>query len=98
GHPVALASFERAAQALAASIAATATLVEIEIAVIGGGVAKAGDVLFTPLRRALRDYATLSFVQNLTVTPAMTGTDAGLVGAAAAALGNGARVGAGASA
>ncbi|WP_199549499.1 ROK family protein [Streptomyces sp. N35] len=98
GHPVALASFERAAQALAASIAATATLVEIEIAVIGGGVAKAGDVLFTPLRRSLRDYATLSFVRNLTVTPAMTGTDAGLVGAAAAALGNGARVGAGAPA
>ncbi|MFC7307932.1 ROK family protein [Streptomyces monticola] len=87
GDPVARASFERAAQALAAGIAATATLVEIEIAVIGGGVAKAGDVLFAPLRRALRDYATLSFVQNLTVTPAMTGTDAGLVGAASAALG-----------
>ncbi|WP_327654569.1 ROK family protein [Streptomyces sp. NBC_00483] len=86
GDPVAIASFERAAQALAAGIAATATLVEIDIAVIGGGVAKAGDVLFTPLRRALRDYATLSFVQGLTVTPASTGTDAGLVGAAAAAL------------
>ncbi|MGA4847385.1 ROK family protein [Streptomyces sp. G5(2025)] len=87
GDPVALASFERAAQALAAGIAATATLVEIDIAVIGGGVAKAGDILFTPLRRALRDYATLSFVRRLTVAPAVTGTDAGLVGAAAAALG-----------
>ncbi|MET8472387.1 ROK family protein [Streptomyces sp. NPDC004856] len=86
GDPVARASFERAAQALAAGIAATATLVEIDIAVIGGGVAKAGDLLFTPLRRALRDYATLSFVQGLTVVPASTGTDAGLVGAAAAAL------------
>ncbi|NUK02476.1 ROK family protein [Streptomyces lunaelactis] len=85
GHPVAVASFGRAAQALAAGIAATATLVEIEIAVIGGGVAGAGDVLFVPLRRALRDYATLSFVQRLTVAPALTGTDAGLVGAAAAA-------------
>ncbi|MEU9015128.1 ROK family protein [Streptomyces sp. NPDC048479] len=85
GHPVAVASFERAAQALAAGIAATATLVEIEIAVIGGGVAGAGDVLFAPLRRALHDYATLSFVQRLTVAPALTGTDAGLVGAAAAA-------------
>ncbi|MFJ2767063.1 ROK family protein [Streptomyces sp. NPDC087300] len=87
GDPVALASFERAAQALAAGIAATATLVEIDIAVIGGGVAKAGDVLFTPLRRALRDYATLSFVRQLAVAPALMGTDAGLVGAAAAALG-----------
>ncbi|MEW1564248.1 ROK family protein [Streptomyces sp. NPDC093509] len=86
GDPVAVASFERAAQALAAGIAATATLVEIDIAVIGGGVGKAGDVLFTPLRRALTDYATLSFVQRLTVAPALMGTDAGLVGAASAAL------------
>ncbi|NGO06187.1 ROK family protein [Streptomyces sp. HC44] len=86
GDAVALASFERAAQALAAGIAATATLVEIDIAVIGGGVGKAGDILFTPLRAALRDYATLSFVQRLTITPAQMGTDAGLVGAAAAAL------------
>jgi glucokinase len=86
GDPVAVASFERAAQALAAGIAATATLVEIDIAVIGGGVGKAGDVLFTPLRKALHDYATLSFVQRLVITPAQMGTDAGLVGAAAAAL------------
>ncbi|MFF2652606.1 ROK family protein [Streptomyces sp. NPDC058045] len=87
GDPVAAASFARAAQALAAGIAATATLVEIDIAVIGGGVAKAGEVLFAPLRRSLRDYATLSFVRRLTVAPARTGTDAGLVGAAAAARG-----------
>ncbi|MER5374357.1 ROK family protein [Streptomyces sp. NPDC002553] len=95
GDPVATASFERAARALAAGIAATATLVEIDIAVIGGGVGKAGDVLLTPLRRALADYATLSFVQRLKVVPAQMGTDAGLVGAAAAALagGTGARAG-----
>ncbi|MCX4650759.1 ROK family protein [Streptomyces microflavus] len=86
GDPVAIASYERAAQALAAGIAATATLVEIDIAVIGGGVAGAGDVLFAPLRRSLRDYATLSFVRDLTVAPAVMGTDAGLVGAAAAAI------------
>ncbi|MFE9625127.1 ROK family protein [Streptomyces sp. NPDC006527] len=86
GDPIAVASFERAAQALAAGIAATATLVEIDIAVIGGGVGKAGDVLLTPLRRSLADYATLSFVRRLTVVPAQMGTDAGLVGAAAAAL------------
>ncbi|MFI6528407.1 ROK family protein [Streptomyces uncialis] len=90
GDPVALASYRRAAQALAAGIAATATLVEIDIAVIGGGVANAGEVLFAPLRRSLRDYAALSFVQRLTVTPAQMGADAGLVGAAAAALSRGA--------
>ncbi|CAM5612625.1 hypothetical protein GCM10010222_46700 [Streptomyces tanashiensis] len=86
GDPVALASFERAAQALAAGIAATAALVEIDIAVVGGGVAGAGEVLFAPLRRSLGAYATLSFVRNLTVVPAVTGTDAGLLGAAAAAM------------
>ncbi|KUN42025.1 ROK family transcriptional regulator [Streptomyces longwoodensis] len=86
GDPVAVASFERAAQALAAGIAATATLVEIDIAVVGGGVGKAGEVLFAPLRKALTQYATLSFVRRLTVVPAQMGTDAGLVGAAAAAL------------
>ncbi|WP_431041098.1 ROK family protein [Streptomyces sp. P1-3] len=85
GDPVARASFERAARALAAGIAATAAMVEIEVAVIGGGVAGAGDVLFAPLRRALRDFATLSFVRELAVVPAQMGTDAGLVGAAAAA-------------
>ncbi|MFF1547427.1 ROK family protein [Streptomyces sp. NPDC058291] len=93
GDPVALASFERAARALAAGIAATANLVEIDIAVIGGGVGNAGEVLFAPLRRALRDYATLSFAQRLTVTPAQMGTDAGLVGAAAAALARGTAAG-----
>ncbi|MBT2442045.1 ROK family protein [Streptomyces sp. ISL-36] len=86
GDPIAVASFERAAQALAAGIAATATLVEIDIAVVGGGVAGAGEVLFAPLRRSLRAYATLSFVRGLEVVPALTGTDAGLLGAAAAAF------------
>ncbi|GGU76455.1 hypothetical protein GCM10010211_48090 [Streptomyces albospinus] len=85
GDLVALRSFERAAQALAAGIAATATLVEIDIAVIGGGVAGAGEVLFAPLRTALREYATLSFVSQLTVVPAQMRTDAGVVGAAAVA-------------
>ncbi|MFD7962210.1 ROK family protein [Streptomyces zaomyceticus] len=89
GDPVALASFERAAQALAAGIAATAALVEIDIAVVGGGVAGAGEILFAPLRRSLATYATLSFVRNLTVVPALTGTDAGLLGAAAAASSTG---------
>ncbi|MEU3214963.1 ROK family protein [Streptomyces sp. NPDC006971] len=85
GDRIALASYDRAAQALAAGIAATAVLVEIDIAVIGGGVAGAGDILLAPLRRALHRYATLSFARRLTVAPAVMGADAGLVGAAAVA-------------
>ncbi|MFG2987062.1 ROK family protein [Streptomyces sp. NPDC048258] len=85
GDPVARAAFDRAGRALAAAIAATATLVETDIAVIGGGVAASGDTLFAPIRKHLAAYATLSFVQDLRVVPASLGTHAGLIGAAAAA-------------
>ncbi|MFE9631230.1 ROK family protein [Streptomyces sp. NPDC006463] len=85
GDPVALAAFDRAGRALAAAIGATATLVETDIAVIGGGVAASGDILFAPIRRHLAAYATLSFVRDVRVVPASLGTHAGLIGAAAAA-------------
>ncbi|MFD7559020.1 ROK family protein [Streptomyces sp. NPDC059835] len=85
GDPIALAAFDRAGRALAAAIAATATLVETDIAVVGGGVATSGDTLFEPIRRHLASYATLSFVRDLKVVPATLGTHAGLIGAAAAA-------------
>lgn len=85
GDARARAAFDRAGRALAAGIAATATLVEVDIAVIGGGVAAAGDLLFAPLRRHLETYAALDFVRHLHIAPAALGTDAGLVGAWAAA-------------
>ncbi|WP_354644455.1 ROK family protein [Kitasatospora camelliae] len=85
GDPIALHAFDRAGRALAAGIAATATLVEIEAAIVGGGVARAGDLLLGPLRRHLDAYATLPFAAGVVVVPAELGTDAGLVGAAALA-------------
>ncbi|MEY9962725.1 putative NBD/HSP70 family sugar kinase [Streptacidiphilus sp. MAP12-16] len=73
-------------RAPAAGIAATATLVEIDVAVVGDGVAQAGEVLFEPLRRHLTAYAALPFAGGVTAVPACLGTDAGLIGAAAVAL------------
>ncbi|MFC6595073.1 ROK family protein [Kitasatospora paranensis] len=86
GEAVPLAAFDRSARALAAGIAATATLVELEAVVIGGGVAQAGPLLFEPLARHLATYAALPFAQGIQVHRAVLGTDAGLVGAAAAAM------------
>ncbi|MFD5466386.1 ROK family protein [Kitasatospora sp. NPDC127059] len=83
GDPVALASFDRAAQALAAGIAATAALVDLQRVVVGGGVATAGAVLFDPLARHLDRAAALSYLRGLDVRRAELGTDAGLIGAAA---------------
>jgi len=85
GNKIALAAFDRAGRALAAGIAATAMLVDIRAAVIGGGVAKSGPLLLDPLRRHLTTYASLPFTRDLAILPATLGADAGLIGAAALA-------------
>jgi glucokinase len=85
GDERALAAYDRSARALAAAIAGTATLLEIEVAVIGGGVARAGDTLFAPLRRHLRDFAVLGFVRGRAGRPGALAAPAGGIGAAAAA-------------
>ncbi|MEE4493081.1 ROK family protein [Streptomyces sp. BE230] len=82
GNLQALGAYERAAQALAAAIAATAALVELDVVVVGGGVAQAGDTLFAPLRRHMAHYAVLDFTRGLPVVPALLALDAGLIGAA----------------
>ncbi|WP_069465766.1 ROK family protein, partial [Actinacidiphila rubida] len=76
GNATALASFDTSARALAAAIAGVATLVEIEVAVIGGGVAEAHDVLFPPLRRHLASYAVLPFAAGVRVEVAALRADA----------------------
>lgn len=86
GDAIALAAFRRGTTALAAVIASTAAVCDLDLVVIGGGVAKAGEVLFAPLRAALARYAGLSFIRGLRIVPAELGSDAGLVGAAALAL------------
>ncbi|MFE1296518.1 ROK family protein [Streptomyces sp. NPDC058731] len=85
GDSIARSAYDRAAQALAAGIAATAALVELDLVVIGGGVAQAGDTLFAPLRRWMTRYAVLDFARDLAIAPAELALDAGLIGAAAAA-------------
>ena len=83
GDDVAVRAFRRGATAVAAMIASVAAVCDLDLVVIGGGVAKAGPVLFDPLHEALRGYAGLSFVAGVRVVPAALGGEAGLVGAAA---------------
>jgi glucokinase len=81
GDAIALATFDDGAQALAAGIVATAVTVDVTTVVIGGGVAKAGAVLFDPVQRWVKRLAQLPFITDITVRPAML-DNAGLVGAA----------------
>ncbi len=83
GDAVALSAFRRGASALAAMIASVGAVCDLDLVVIGGGVAKSGALLFDPLRAALDHYAGLSFIRGLRVVPAALGGDAGLIGAAA---------------
>ena len=79
---VAVRAFHRGATGLAAMIASVAAVCDLDLVVIGGGVAKSGRLLFDPLRAALADYAGLDFLAGLRVVPAELGGEAGLVGAA----------------
>ena len=83
GDQIALQAFRRGATAVAAMIASVAAVCDLDLVVIGGGVAKSGALLFDPLREALSIYAGLDFLQGLRVLPAELVGDAGLVGAAA---------------
>jgi glucokinase len=83
GDTLALKAFRRGATAIATTIASVAAVCDLDLVVIGGGVAKSGALLFDPLREALAHYAGLDFIKELRVLPAELGGDAGLVGAAA---------------
>jgi len=83
GDAVALRAFRRGATAVAAMIASVGAVCDLDLVVIGGGVAKSGPLLFDPVREALAGYARLDFLRGLRVLPAELGGDAGLVGAAA---------------
>jgi glucokinase len=83
GNDIALRAFHRGARAIAAMIASVGAVCDLDLVVVGGGVAQAGSLLFDPLRAELRNYVGLDFLSGLRVVPAALGGEAGLVGAAA---------------
>ena len=54
--------------------------------VIGGGVAKAGPLVFEPIKRTIRERTAAVYHEHLEVVPAELGNDAGIIGSAALAL------------
>lgn len=82
GDALAGRAFHRGAGALAAMIASVGAVCDLDLVVIGGGVANSGRLLFDPLRAKLSDYAGLDFIRGLRVLPAELGGQAGMIGAA----------------
>jgi glucokinase len=81
GDDVALAALDRAGSAIGTAIASVAAVLDLDLAVVGGGFGQAGAPLWDPLREAARRHAGLSFSRGLRVVPATLGARATLIGA-----------------
>ncbi len=86
GDTIALAIWDQIAQKLSTSLMNCCWLLNPQAIIIGGGVAKAGPLLFTPLDKHLRAQLSPPFKENLSILPARFGNEAGIVGAATLAL------------
>jgi glucokinase len=85
GDPIATDAFHRAARALAYAIVESSLLVELDVVVIGGGVAQSGDTLLEPVRAYIKATEGLAFARQVEIRPTQLQGTAGLLGAAVAA-------------
>ncbi|MDX2696926.1 ROK family protein [Streptomyces ipomoeae] len=79
GDPLAEAVWRRAVDALADGLVTALTLLDPRTLIIGGGLAEAGETLFTPLRAAVERRVT--FQKIPAIVPATLGDEAGCLGA-----------------
>jgi glucokinase len=79
GDPRASAVWQHAVDALADGLVTALTLLDPRTLIIGGGLAEAGETLFTPLRDAVRHRVTFQKVPA--IVPAALGDAAGCLGA-----------------
>ncbi|WP_406125106.1 ROK family protein [Streptomyces sp. NBC_00989] len=79
GDPRAEKVWQEAVDALADGLVTALTLLDPRTIIIGGGLAEAGETLFTPLREAVRDRIT--FQKLPSIVPAALGDTAGCLGA-----------------
>lgn len=82
GDPLAKEAFERAGYYLGLMIANTLMIFNPSIVILGGGVSQTGELLLNPVRRTVQK-AVLSeeYLEDLVITQAALGDDAGLYGA-----------------
>lgn len=64
-----------------------------EMIIIGGGLAKMGDLLLSPARQVVREKAFAVSAAAVCIVPTQLGDDAGILGAAIFAFGQGVRIG-----
>ena len=82
GDPAATKIWQRSVYALACAIASAINVLDPEVVVIGGGIAKAGDALFIPLAAELDRVEWRPRGHRVPIVPATLGEWAGALGAA----------------
>lgn len=82
GDEVSIRIVNRAAYYIGKSLAAVALVLNPELFIIGGGVSKAGDILFDEIRSVFAELTPEPTQAGLRIVPAVLGNDAGIVGAA----------------
>ena len=87
GDPTSRSLYARLGNWLGIGLASLTTLFDLQLIVVGGGVARAGDLLLEPARASLSRYLFADSHRSLpAVVPATLGVEAGWVGAALLAL------------
>lgn len=82
GDETALRIINRAALYIGKSMATVSVVINPQRFVVGGGVSKAGDILFDAIRKYYRESAQETAQEGVDIVPAILGNDAGVVGAA----------------
>ncbi len=67
---------------LGVGLAGVVNLLNLEMIVVGGGIAKAGDLILEPVRKSVKQYALIDPGKIIKIVPSKLGNTAGLVGAA----------------
>jgi glucokinase len=88
GDEAALRIINRAAFYLGKSMAALAVVLNPQRFILGGGVSKAGEILFQPVREIFKKYTPGPAQEGVDIVPATLGNDAGVIGAAGLNLHN----------
>ncbi len=86
GDPVAIALWNEIGVRIGYALSNVVWLFNPDAIVMGGGIAKAGEWIFRPVRTEIQSRCSPVFWQRLEILPAKLGSDAGLIGAATLAL------------
>jgi len=82
GDELAIAAYERAGKYIGVAIADLLHLFNTSLVIIGGGVSRAGEILFNPIRQSVeKSVISDVYIENLQILPASLGDDSGLMGA-----------------